>query len=82
MYDSIWANTVLEMLKEKPTYVSYEEIAERSGVGIGFINTFATGKVKSPSITRVEKLYNTLKEIKAEHIAKAQAWGVEINVTK
>lgn len=82
MYQSEWANTVLKMLKNKPHNITYEEIASRSGLTIGFIETFASGSVKAPTITRVELLYKTLKDIKAEHVKQVQSWGNEINVTE
>lgn len=70
------------MLKEKPVNVTYQEIATRSGLTVGFIESFASGAVKSPTITRVESLYNTLQEIKAETISNAKQWGDTINVTE
>ncbi|HCH8285005.1 TPA: hypothetical protein NNP44_004560 [Salmonella enterica] len=82
MYESSWANTVHTMLLNKPSDVSYKDIAARSGLGIGFIETFAAGKTPNPTITRVEKLYNTLKDIKAERIEQAKVWGADLNVTE
>ena len=82
MYESNWANTVHKMLLNKPSDVSYKDIAARSGLGIGFIETFAAGTTPNPTITRVEKLYIALKEIKAEQVAKITSWGADVNVTE
>lgn len=84
MYESEWASVVHAMLIDKPANITYQEIADRAGLDIGFIKTFAAGSIKNPTITRVEKLYNTLKEIKAEQIAalNSGAWGQNINVSE
>lgn len=82
MYESNWANVVHAMLINKPLHITYKDIAARAELGVGFIETFAAGTSPNPTITRVEKLYNALKEIKAEEIERAKTWGESINVTE
>jgi len=49
-----------KLLKELPRQIKYRHISEATGIKVTWLCDFASGKLKLPSVGRVETLYNYL----------------------
>jgi hypothetical protein len=58
--DSVLFYTTFRLLEDRPRHLTYERLEEISGVPAAWIKAFGQGRMKDPSVIRVEKLYNAL----------------------
>jgi predicted transcriptional regulator len=45
------------LLQNRTVKIQFKDISEKTGVPEGWIKAFNAGKMKNPSVVRVEKLY-------------------------
>lgn len=57
-----WRDTTRALLIERPRTLTYEEIAENTGLSVAWLRDFASGRRSNPGICHVEILYTFLKE--------------------
>lgn len=50
----------LELLKNRPAWLKYPQIAEETGIPLGWIKVFAQEQSEGPDVNRVETLYEYL----------------------
>lgn len=50
----------LELVTNRPRDLTYEVIAEATGLDADWINAFRNGRIKDPGVSKVEKLYTFL----------------------
>ena len=53
----------IEMLRNRPRKVTFDVIAEATGIENGWLRSFATGRIKGADFNRVEVLYAYLKSL-------------------
>lgn len=56
----------LELIKNCPRTLSYQSIADNTGLTKHWIEKFAQGKIKNPGVQNVQKLYEFLTGQKLE----------------
>lgn len=59
---SLLLEVTLALLLERPRTQTYADIAKISGVPEAWIKAFGQGRMKNPSVVRVEALYNALSD--------------------
>lgn len=62
MVESVLFHTTFRLLEERPRTVTYADLATQSGVPEAWIKAFGQGRMRDPSVVRVEKLYNALSD--------------------
>lgn len=58
-----------ELLKNRPRTLTLAQIAEDSGVSLGWLNAFSAGLYSEPSVVRVQKVFERLTGEKLVKIA-------------
>lgn len=48
---------VLNRLRDRPRYLTLRTIAEQTELKLDWLEMYSRGKIKDPSVNRVEKLY-------------------------
>lgn len=51
---------VVELLRNRPRTLEYEDIAEKIDVSVPWLKNLATGRIDDPSVNRIERLYTLL----------------------
>lgn len=52
--------TTLQMLKQRPSEVTLPMVAERAGVKYDWLTALLYGRIRHPSVVRVQKLHDYL----------------------
>lgn len=60
----IWYNKTLEMLKNRPAWLTFRMIADATGLEEAWLKSFATGRSPNASVNRVETLNRYLLNLK------------------
>lgn len=50
----------LELVRNRPVTLTYEELAKRTGLNVYWIRLFARGKIDNPGVVHVCRLYEFL----------------------
>ena len=58
-----WRDEALTLLRNRPAWLGLEEIAQATGLSLGWLKAFAQGRSQEPSVNRVETLLRYLKNI-------------------
>ena len=56
----MWQSKTVELLKNRPRTLTLEQIAADTKIDIAWLWKFSAGKIKGPSVNRVEVLRNYL----------------------
>jgi hypothetical protein len=58
--------TTLKMLRDRPSTLSMREIAEETGLGYDWLRSLNSGRIPSPGILKIERLYEYLSSRQSE----------------
>ena len=50
----------LELLKNRPAFITLEKIAEETGLGSRWLSMFNNGRISKPSVNAIQTLYEYL----------------------
>lgn len=59
-----WKKTTLDLFIALPRNIRNTDVAKATGLSVAWITDFTKGKIKEPSVDKVNKLYIYLKSVK------------------
>ncbi len=59
-FNEDWRAGIIDMLRNRPGYVTMKEISDDIGVSIDWLKKLAIGNIADPGIVKMQKLYKHL----------------------